>query len=119
MTDERYRSCIESCDVCAEICESCAAACLAEHDVAQLVRCIRLDVDCAALCRLASSFMARGSENVPAVLAACADVCKQCGEECARHKMEHCQLCAEACRRCAEECQRMAGRLGAGFAVAA
>ena len=31
-----------------------------------------------------------------------------CADECARHRMDHCQACAEACRRCAQECRAMA-----------
>ncbi|HEY0886399.1 MAG TPA: four-helix bundle copper-binding protein, partial [Ramlibacter sp.] len=30
------------------------------------------------------------------------------GEECAKHKMDHCQQCAQACMRCADECRKMA-----------
>ena len=38
----------------------------------------------------------------------CAEVCRLCGEECAKHKMDHCQQCAQACMRCADECRKMA-----------
>ncbi|MEP7303836.1 MAG: four-helix bundle copper-binding protein, partial [Caldimonas sp.] len=27
----------------------------------------------------------------------CAEICKACGEECAKHPMDHCQACARAC----------------------
>ena len=39
---------------------------------------------------------------------------KACGEECAKHSMEHCQQCAQACRRCADECRRVAGQTRPG-----
>jgi hypothetical protein len=107
---DHYRTCIEACNACADACDHCATACLAEADVKMLARCIGLDLDCAAICRLAAGFMARGSELANEICRACADVCEACGDECARHgHMAHCRTCAEACRRCAEECRRMAG----------
>jgi Domain of Unknown Function (DUF326) len=112
MAHEQYRSCITACEECADACDHCATACLAEPNVAEMARCVRLDMDCAQICRLAAGFMARGSELAAQACQACADVCEACGEECARHKNDHCQKCAEACRRCAEECRRMAGAAG-------
>jgi hypothetical protein len=109
MAHEQYQSCITACQECANACDHCATACLTEPNAAEMARCVRLDMDCAQLCRLAAGFMARGSELAAQLCQVCADVCEACGEECARHKNDHCQKCAEACRRCAEECRRMAG----------
>jgi hypothetical protein len=107
---DHYRSCIEACNACADACDHCATACLAEPDVKMMARCIALDIDCAAICRLAAGSMSRGSELAQSICGLCADVCEACGEECAKHDhMQHCRACAEACRRCAEECRRMAG----------
>ena len=88
-------------------CDQCAISCLNEKDVQALARCIRLDMDCAAICRLAVGYMARGSELAADVCELCAAICEECGKECAKHPMAHCQDCAKACRRCAEECRRM------------
>jgi hypothetical protein len=107
MDQERIASCIEACNECAEACEYCADACLDEDDVASLVECIRLDRDCADLCRLVASFLARGSSLSPAIARACADACDACAAECDDHELEHCRACAEACRDCADECRRM------------
>ena len=71
--------------------------------------CIRLDMDCAAICRLAAGYMARGSEFAHELCRLCAEICEACGRECGKHPQEHCQACAQACRRCATECNRMAG----------
>jgi hypothetical protein len=49
VTEELAR-CVQACVVCALTCTSCADACLAEEDVHQLVRCIRLNLDCADVC---------------------------------------------------------------------
>ena len=108
MPHDQFKSCIEACNDCAVACDHCAASCLKEPDVKMMARCIALDIDCAEICRLASAYMARGSELAGAICEVCADVCEECGKECARHKAEHCQKCAEACRRCAEECRKMA-----------
>jgi hypothetical protein len=87
-------------------------SCLGEQDVKMLARCIALDVDCAAVCRLAAGAKARGSECAAAICEACAQVCDACGQECNRHTaMSHCQACAQACMRCAQECRRMAQEL--------
>lgn len=107
MAHQQFASCIEACNACADACDHCAVACLAEADPKPMARCIALDIDCAQICRVASAFMARGSELVNSFCALCADICEACAEECERHSMEHCKQCAQACRQCTEECRRM------------
>jgi hypothetical protein len=108
MAHERFQDCIDACDACAAACDHCATACLGEDDVKMMARCIALDMDCAQICRLASAFMARGSESAAALCRQCAEVCAACGDECGKHQHEHCQQCAVACRRCADACRAMA-----------
>lgn len=109
LTRDYYQECIDTCYACAVTCDVCASRCLDEPDVKVLARCIRLDADCAAVCRTAAMFMARGSEFARQVCALCAGVCNACADECEKHKlMEHCKKCAAACRACAGECARMA-----------
>lgn len=106
---QQFQSCIDACNSCAVACDYCAASCLAEKDVKMLARCVELDIDCAAICRLAVAYMARGSELAGMICETCAEVCEACAQECEKHStMEHCRQCAQACRRCAEECRRMA-----------
>jgi hypothetical protein len=99
---------IRECHACAEACEHCAQACLAEPGVANMAQCIRLDLDCAALCRLAALLMTRDSRFAKELCRVCAVACDACAAECLRHDAEHCRACARACRRCAEACRRMA-----------
>lgn len=74
-----------------------------------MARCIRLDMECAAICYAAAQLMSLGSATAKEVCRICADVCEACGNECMQHKhMPHCLECAEACKRCAEECRKMA-----------
>ena len=109
MPHSQYRNFIDAANACATACDHCAVSCLAEREVQHLARCIQLDVDCAEICRLAASYMSRGSELAAVVTQACAEVCNACAEECEQHAaMEHCKDCAQACRRCAELCRRMA-----------
>lgn len=96
--------CIDVCNACASACDNCASMCLKEADVASMVRCIELDVDCALLCRTAATLMGRGSDHAVAICKLCTAACQACADECSQHKMDHCQRCAEACRRCAEVC---------------
>jgi len=109
MAHERFSICIEACNDCADACDHCATACLGMPEANERQRCIALDIDCAALCRLAAGFMARGSDMAPTLCEACADVCEACAAECSQYEDEYCKRCAEACRRCADECRKMAG----------
>jgi len=108
MAHLQFQECIDACNACADACDYCATACLAEDDVKMMARCIALDMDCAQICRLAASCMARGSEFAAALCRQCADICAACEQECAKHEMDHCQQCAQACRRCAQACRAMA-----------
>jgi hypothetical protein len=102
---EQNRSLIETLNRCVAVCNHCATACLDEENVKMMARCIKLDIDCAEICGLAASFVARGSEHADHVLNECADICNACAEECGKHsRMEHCRICAETCRECAEAC---------------
>ena len=100
--------CIAACNACEAACLHCASACLQEPDVKMMVRCIALDMDCAQLCQASVALMCGGSDLAPALCKVCAQACQACGDECARHDMDHCQQCAEACRRCADACASMA-----------
>lgn len=109
MVNEKFLSCIDACNFSASACDLCAAACLGEEDAAELTHCVRLDSDCAAVCRLTAELLARGSEFSSAIAVLCAEVCEACSDECERHAdMEHCRICAEACRQCARECRIVA-----------
>lgn len=94
---------------CISACELCATACLQEEDVPMMVPCIRLDRDCADICRLTAAFIARSSDHAKHVIKECIEICRKCAEECGQHKHDHCQKCAAACRACAEACQQFGG----------
>jgi hypothetical protein len=86
--------------------------------VAELIACIRLDLDCADICAATGTVAARGTGRnevtLGRLLEACAEACRRCGDECARHSEmhEHCRICAAACRRCEQACRDLKKALG-------
>jgi hypothetical protein len=103
--------CIDECSGCAAHCTICADASLAEDDVRDLERCLRLCLDCADACVATARIVARQTDPDPGIqrhqLEACLIACGKCAEECERHAHHHahCRLCAEECRRCERACQ--------------
>lgn len=110
MSHEQFRGVIDSLNQCATDCIHCANACLEEQNVKELVRCIRLDRDCADICIMTAKMLAGGSEFSTDMTLLCAKICETCGDECEKHSMhmDHCRVCMESCRRCAEECRSVA-----------
>ncbi|MDQ7911039.1 four-helix bundle copper-binding protein [Phytohabitans sp. ZYX-F-186] len=109
--------CVEACLDCAQACTACADACLADDMVADLVRCVALNLNCADICDTTGRMMSRPTGFDAAValrtVQACATVCATCAFECERHasRHEHCRVCAEACRRCQRACEELLAAL--------
>lgn len=90
---------------CVAACEYCADACLSEDNIQMMVPCIRLDRDCADICRVTAAFIARNSPHAPHLMKECIELCQKCHDECAKHQHDHCKQCAEACKACLEACK--------------
>ncbi|RZJ68504.1 MAG: four-helix bundle copper-binding protein [Flavobacterium sp.] len=103
-----YKECISACLECVVACNHCAVSCTKEEHVHMMVKCIRLDMECAAICYGAAQLMAFESEKSGDICAICAEICDACAMECSQHDHDHCQACAEACRKCAQACRMMA-----------
>jgi CxxC motif-containing protein (DUF1111 family) len=107
--------CIEACSQCDQACAACADACLSEQgEVESLVKCIRLNLDCADICAATARVVSRQTEydaNVTrSQLEACIAGCTSCANECELHAqrgMEHCRVCAEQCRICEQACNEL------------
>jgi uncharacterized membrane protein len=101
---------IEALGDCAQACTADADANLGERNAAEMVRCIRLCLNCADICAASVAVISRAAAAergvVEPLLAACAAICKSCGDECARHaKMHaHCRVCEGSCRRGEQAC---------------
>lgn len=121
---ERLTECLEACNDCAQSCTSCADACLGEQSGRDLVRCTRLNLDCADVCKTTAGILTRLTEPdvrlVRKQLDACLEACRVCAEECERHAQmhEHCRLCAEACRLCERACETLLQSLASGSRAA-
>ena len=101
---------IDALSDCAQACNADNAADLSEQNVTEMVRCIRLCLDCADICTATAGVLSRPAEfdlsATRLLLGACAAICQSCGDECERHAhMPHCRVCAEACRRCDRACR--------------
>jgi hypothetical protein len=101
---------IDALSDCTQACNADNAADLTEPDLAEMVTCIRLCLDCVDVCTATGGVLGRLTGYDPTVtkplLEACIAVCRSCGAECERHAhMPHCRVCAEACRRCEQACR--------------
>jgi Domain of Unknown Function (DUF326) len=101
---------IDALSDCTQACNADNAADLTEPDLAEMITCIRLCLDCVDVCTATNGVLGRLTVSDPAVtlplLEACIAVCQSCGDECGRHAhMPHCRVCAEACRRCEQACR--------------
>lgn len=109
---------IEALTECTNTCTQCADACLSEEDVTSMVKCIRLNLDCADVCAATGRVVSRQTEYdayvTRAQLEACIAACKSCGDECEQHAehMAHCRVCAESCRRCEQACRELLSAIG-------
>jgi len=108
---------IDALNDCGQACTADADADLREHNLPDLVTCIRLCLDCADVCAATVNVTSRQTAYDPAVtkplLEACAATCKSCGDECERHARmhAHCRVCLEACRRCEQACRDLLAAL--------
>jgi hypothetical protein len=90
---------------CAQACIADADDDLSEQNLTEMVKCIRLCLDCADVCTATAAVTSRQTEydaNVTRPLPqACVAVCRSCGDDCERHARmhEHCRICEQACRR--------------------
>ena len=97
---------IDAMSDCAQSCTADNAADLSEPNLAEMVTCIRLCMDCADICTATAGVTSRLVDYDPGVLRplleSCLAICRSCGDECERHAAmhAHCQVCAQACRRC-------------------
>jgi len=102
---------IDAIDDCAQACTADADADLSEQDLAEMVKCIRLCLECADICAATSNVLSRPAESdnsvIRPLLEACVRICTTCGDECELHAPHHahCRVCLEACRRCEQACR--------------
>lgn len=69
MPNQIEEACLRACNECAAACLQCVTACLHEADPKPMARCIASDLECADVCQLAASSIARGGEHMRAICA--------------------------------------------------
>ena len=108
---------IDALSDCAQACNADVDADLSEQDLADMVLCIRLCLECTDICTATVGVISRtavyDADVTRPLLEACAASCKSCGDECERHAPmhAHCRVCAEACRRCEQACRELLAAL--------
>ena len=106
---------IDAASDCAQACVADTDADLSEHNLAEMVTCIRLCLNCADVCTATAGVISRpaayDADVARPLLQACVAICRSCGDECERHARHHahCRVCAEACRRCEQACRDLLG----------
>ena len=110
--------CIDACFNCVETCTACADACMSDDKVERFVACMRLNLDCAAVCGATGNILARANKAgmrqlLEAQLTTCIAFCRGCANECNRHAEthRHCRVAGEACLACAQACDDMLAAL--------
>jgi hypothetical protein len=108
---EALAAAIDALADCAQACTADADANLSEQNVAEMVQCIRLCLDCGDICTATVAVASRPARHdkrvIEPLLNACASICKSCGDECARHAQmhPHCGVCQGACTRGEQACR--------------
>ena len=102
---------IEAMNDCAQACTADADADLGDSELANMIACVRLCLDCADVCMATARVVSRQTAYEPGflrpLLEACAAICARCGDECQMHAHTHahCRICQDACRRCEQACR--------------
>jgi Domain of Unknown Function (DUF326) len=114
--DDLLAGAIDAISDCAQACQADTDADLSEQNLAEMVTCIRLCLDCTDICAATGAILSRLAGYDPAVtrplLQSCIAICKSCGDECEQHAhMPHCRICTEACRRCERACRDLLNTL--------
>jgi hypothetical protein len=108
---------IDAVSDCAQACDADTDADLDEHNLAEMVKCIRLCLNCVDVCTATAEVISRpaayDADVAKPLLQACVAICQSCGDECERHAQHHahCRVCAGACRRCEQACRELLSAL--------
>ena len=109
-TDDEMKKCIQLCQDCHALCTHTIQHCLKLAGRHAASDHIRLLIDCAQICETTAQYLLRESSFHERMCGFCADVCRQCGDDCMQIAGDDQILkqWAEMCRRCADSCERMA-----------
>lgn len=109
-TDDEMEKCVQICQDCHALCIQTVSHCLKLGGRHATPEHIRLLLDCAQICHTTAEYLLRGSSLHERMCGLCAEVCRQCADNCVQVAADDQMVkqCAEMCRRCAGSCERMA-----------
>lgn len=106
-----FLHCAKVCDDCARICDTCSAHCakMVADGKKEHLATLKTCQDCAEVCSATARVAGRDGPMTDLMAAACADVCKRCGDACEKHASDPMmKKCLEECRKCEKVCRSMA-----------
>jgi hypothetical protein len=114
-TNDEMQKCIQLCQECHALCTQTVVHCLKLGGRHAAPEHISLLLDCAQICETTAQYLLRGSSLHERMCGLCAEVCRQCGQNCVQVAGDDQMVkqCAEMCRRCADSCERMASKVAA------
>jgi hypothetical protein len=101
---------IQHCGECYQTCLIMLSHCLSLGGHRANASHIKAMYDCAEICQLAVSYMARGSDMYGRLNLLCAEICTRCANQCEQMmgNDEQMRTCAATCRNCSDVCQKTA-----------
>lgn len=103
-SEKQIENCIAICIRCAAACDHCSYVSELALDSDEQRTTIRLDKDCAAVCRLLAALLTGRQSWHQDVCYLCAQICSACAEQCHLLDAEHAQYCAKVCEQCSRAC---------------
>lgn len=104
---QQIEECLRLCQECVRLCWECSADCYRSGSK-EMAAAVEVCIDCAEMGNACISCLARNSEHLAQVCAACADICERCAETCGKGSTDIMRRCAESCRRTAEAFRKLA-----------
>lgn len=109
LTGTNFKKATETCLACATACESYLDTCLGDDgNVGSQTEGIRKAMDCATICRVTATLLARGSGIATDQCRVCIEACLRCESECGRAHGAEAKDCARACNQCEDALRAIA-----------
>lgn len=109
LTGTNFKKATETCLACATACESYLDTCLGDGGSVEIEGDgIRKLMDCATICRVTATLLARGSGIATDQCRVCIEACLRCETECGRAGGEEAKDCARACNACEDALRAIA-----------
>jgi len=122
--DKTHVRCLDACTACSAVCNEASHHCLMELEKGTThkehhAQTHHLTMDCAAMCGVSVTLIARQSPLMAEQCNACAEACRRCAEACEKNHADAQIMkdCARICRECERSCREMARAMGAASGI--